>query len=123
MIIHYKIWDSQAGSLSFGHSIVKLNSRELLPETFDLFQNFPNPFNPQTCIAYNLSGNSQVKVTICNIAGQKVKTLVDEFQTAGRKLIHWDGTDESGREVASGIYFCTLKAGEFIITIKIVLLR
>ena len=121
--IHYKTWDFQAKPLYSGHSVFELNSPLSPPKNFKLFQNYPNPFNPQTSISYVLPIDSPVKITIYNIAGQNVKTILDEFQTKGSKLTYWDGTDDNGREVASGIYFCTLKAEEFSQTIKVILLR
>ena len=121
--IHYKTWDFQAKPLYSGHSVFELNSPLSPPKNFELFQNYPNPFNPQTSISYVLPIGSPVKIAIYNIAGQNVKTILDEFQTTGSKLTYWDGTDDNGQEVASGIYFCTLKAEKFSRTIKIILLR
>jgi hypothetical protein len=75
------------------------------PETYILFQNNPNPFNPTTEIKYELPENSHVTLTIFNLVGQKIRTLVDEQQNAGYYSIPWDSKDEFGQEVASGIYF------------------
>jgi hypothetical protein len=86
-------------------------------------QNFPNPFNPQTEIAYSLPGDCYVKLTIYNIQGQKVKQLVDEYQSAGTKKVVWDGCDESGEEVASGIYFYRIEAGPNTETNRMALLK
>jgi hypothetical protein len=79
--------------------------KDQLPYSFQLLQNYPNPFNPETQIEYTLSKDSEVKLIIYNIMGQKVKTLVDQNQTAGHKRVHWDGTDDKGKDVASGIFF------------------
>jgi len=81
-----------------------------LPKEFGLRQNYPNPFNPATVIEYALPRASEVKIKIYNILGQKVRDLVDEFQEPGYKMIHWDGTDDSGKEVSSGIYFYRIVA-------------
>jgi 5'-nucleotidase/UDP-sugar diphosphatase len=94
-----------------------------IPEDFQLFQNYPNPFNPQTEIAYYLPFDSHVKLTIYNIIGQKVKILVDEYQSAGTRSVIWDGCDQSGERVASGIYLYRLQAGEVIQTRKMSLLK
>jgi len=94
-----------------------------LPSTFSLSQNHPNPFNPSTMIQYALPQDAEVNLLIYNVLGQKVKTLVSEFQTAGFKSVEWDGTDERGSVVATGIYFFKLKAGEFVQTKKMVMLK
>ncbi len=90
---------------------------------FQLFQNYPNPFNPTTAIEYHLNRSARVILTICNVRGEKVITLVDKQQSSGLKRIIWNGTDEHGKTVSSGIYFCTLKAAEFTQTRKITLLK
>lgn len=81
-----------------------------LPREFGLSQNFPNPFNPATVIEYALPQASEVKVQIYNVLGQKVRNLVDEHQEPGYKMIRWDGTDNNGMEVSSGIYFYRIVA-------------
>jgi hypothetical protein len=94
-----------------------------LPKQFSLSQNYPNPFNPQTVIKYALPQDCEVEITIYNILGQKVQTLVNEHQQAGYKRIEWDSKNERGEEVASGIYFYRIKAGEFVNSRKMVLLK
>jgi len=93
------------------------------PDQFSLFQNHPNPFNPETDISYNLPKEYHVKLTIFNVMGQKVRTLVDEDQIAGQKTVYWDGKDENGQGVASGIYFYKLSVGAYTETKKMLLLR
>ncbi len=93
------------------------------PDAFGLSQNFPNPFNPETQISYSLPQDAHVTLTIFNIVGQKVKTLVDELQDAGYKTIHWDGKNDSGNEVSSGIYFYRIQAGDYSQTKRMVLLE
>ncbi len=93
------------------------------PSEFVLCQNYPNPFNPETKIKYSLAKNSKVKLVIYNVLGQRVKTLVDEYKTAGNKLAYWDGKDETGNEVGSGVYFYKIEAGDFMQTKKMILLR
>lgn len=97
------------------------------PKYFSLSQNYPNPFNPETKIKYRV-GSRQTRLTpttlkIYNILGQLVKTLVDEAQEPGSYEVIWDGKDEEGNEVASGIYFHQLKTAEFSQTKKMVLIR
>jgi hypothetical protein len=80
------------------------------PESFALFQNYPNPFNPVTTIRYSLPVPSKITLTIFNILGQKVKTLVDEVVEAGEHRVRWDGTNSSGNTVATGVYFYRIEA-------------
>lgn len=94
-----------------------------MPEGFHLLQNYPNPFNPETEIAYCLPQDSPVKLTIYNILGQEVKVLVDEYQTAGTRRVIWDGCDDTGSNVASGIYLYRLEAGKTVQTKKMSLLK
>jgi hypothetical protein len=83
----------------------------ITPKDFELFQNHPNPFNRETIIKYNLSRSSLVLLSIYNILGQKVRTLVNEYQKAGPKTVTWDGKDEKGKDLSSGIYFYQLSVG------------
>jgi hypothetical protein len=94
-----------------------------LPKSFELFQNYPNPFNPETQIRYDLPVSGNVRLTIYNVLGQKVKVLADETQDAGYKSVIWDGKDAGGRDVASGIYFYKIEAQSFEKTKKMVLLK
>ncbi|MBC8414870.1 MAG: T9SS type A sorting domain-containing protein [Candidatus Cloacimonetes bacterium] len=85
--------------------------------------NYPNPFNPVTNIAYSLPEDSQISISIYNIKGQKVKTLVTGTQPAGSYNVSWEGKDESGKDVTSGIYFYKLKTKNNEITRKMLLLK
>lgn len=102
-------------------------SQPSTPLHFSLSQNYPNPFNPDTKIGYSITGGHDqpvsVSLTIYNILGQGVRTLVDEPQGAGRYEVAWDGKDQSASDVASGIYFCQLKVGELSDTKRMVLIR
>jgi len=93
------------------------------PDQFVLNQNHPNPFNPSTRISYQLSSISEVELTIYNQLGQEVKTLVNVRQLAGHYYVQWDGSDHKGTPVVSGVYLYRLKAGSFIQTRKMLLLR
>ncbi|MFQ6003281.1 MAG: T9SS type A sorting domain-containing protein, partial [Candidatus Zixiibacteriota bacterium] len=101
----------------------EIDEGETSPSDFVLFQNYPNPFNPTTNIEFLLPRSDQVKIEIFNILGQKVRTLVDQHLKAGHKLVDWDGKDDSGEQVSSGIYFYSIKTDEFSQTRKMVLLR
>lgn len=94
-----------------------------LPTKFNLNQNYPNPFNPTTRISYALPKDAQVKLMVFNVLGQKVKTLIDEQQGAGYKVVHWDGRDENGIAVVSGVYLFRIEAGEFSATKKMLMLK
>jgi hypothetical protein len=85
--------------------------------------NFPNPFNPTTTISYQLSADSEVELSIYNIKGQLVKTLVDEVLPAGKHSMIWNSRDSNGNRVGSGIYFYKLKAGDFQKIKKMILIK
>lgn len=93
------------------------------PVDFELRQNYPNPFNATTLIQYTLPRESQVRIQIYNLLGQKVRLLADERQEPGFKIVLWDGRDDSGAEVGSGIYFCRIVAGDFVDCKKMTLLK
>jgi len=106
-----------------GWTDVEETAEEKLPAEFSLSNNYPNPFNPETKIGYFIPKACQVKLEVFNILGQRVRTLVDEVQTAGKKGVIWDGKGESGNEVASGVYFYKLETGNFSQTKKMVLMK
>jgi hypothetical protein len=85
--------------------------------------NYPNPFNPETIISYTLPNDSNVKIEIFNIKGQKVKALLNEFTTKGHNNIIWNGQDDNGRNVGSGLYFYRIETEEHTATKKMVLLK
>jgi len=94
-----------------------------LPTEFKLTANYPNPFNPATTIAFELPQSSPVKIEIFNILGQKVATLVNDVRDAGRFEVVWNGLDESGKSVSSGIYFCRMTAGDYTGTLKMMMMK
>ncbi len=89
--------------------------------------NFPNPFNPETTIQYNLKNNSDVTIAIYNTKGQLVRTLVNFSQLGGTHSVVWNGKDTNGRNVSSGIYFSTFdandKEGDYTSVKKIILMK
>jgi hypothetical protein len=105
--------------------VVALGALELstTPKEFALNQNFPNPFNPETNIKYALAEGSQVELRIYNMVGQVIRTLVSERQAAGRYTIRWDGKDDRGLSVSSGIYFYRLTSEKFSDVKKLMLLK
>ena len=94
-----------------------------LPEAYALHQNYPNPFNAITEIRYKIPEEDHVTLKIFNTLGQEVWTLVEKHREAGLHEVSWDSRDSAGREVASGVYFCRLEAGDFHKTIKMVLIK
>jgi hypothetical protein len=109
--------------LSGGLELEVAKGSDSRPEDFSLSQNYPNPFNPQTSIRYALPQDAQVRLVIYNVLGQKVKTLVDDHQTAGYKTVWWDGKDQSGDPVASGVYFYRLEADQFSEVKKMLMMK
>jgi len=98
-------------------------SRAGAPPSFSLSQNWPNPFNPVTNIAYTLPMECHVKLTIYNVLGQEIVTLVNETQAPGHRMVRWDGSDHRGEQVAGGVYFYRFKAGDNLAGRKMVLLK
>ncbi len=94
-----------------------------IPAVFELHQNYPNPFNPETVISFSLPKPGSVKIKIYDVLGNEVRTLIDEERFAGKHNIYWNSTDNSGRRVASGIYFYTISADNFTQTKKMVLMK
>ncbi len=94
-----------------------------IPKQFAVSQNYPNPFNPETMINFEIPKSCQVVIKIYNTVGQEVKTLVNEKRDAGFYQISWDGIDNLGNKVGSGIYLYQLKAEEFIASKKMVMIQ
>lgn len=94
-----------------------------VPSKFEVLQNYPNPFNFTTVIPYSLPQDCQVQISIFNVLGQKVRTLVNEYQTSGYKKVNWDGKDDKGDEVGSGIYFYRVNARNYSCTRKLLFLK
>ncbi len=98
-------------------------SSPAVPDKYSLSQNYPNPFNPNTIISYELPVAGNVKLSVFNLLGQRVATLVNSYHDAGRYEIGWNGTDENGNQVSSGVYLYRIKAGDFIKTKKMILAK
>ena len=128
-------WIAQArleddGSLAFKQGIENLESllASLIPEETALLPNYPNPFNPETWIPYQLATSAEVTLTIYDINGQLIRRLAVGHQAAGMyrsrsRAVYWDGRNQLGESVASGLYFYTLTAGEFSATRKMLILK
>ena len=94
-----------------------------LPTQTIVYTNYPNPFNPTTTISYDIASESNVRIDIYNIRGQKVKTLVDEHHIAGRYKADWHGNDDNNRNVASGVYFYRMSTSDYSSTKRMLLLK
>ncbi len=94
-----------------------------LPSRISLSQNYPNPFNPTTAIEYSLPRQSNVSIEIFDILGRNVRRLLNETKSAGMYKVMWDGTDQNGISVATGIYLYQIQANDFVQTKKMLLLK
>jgi hypothetical protein len=95
----------------------------ILPAQFTLHQNYPNPFNPATTIRFDLPTPAHVKLEVFNLLGQRVAELADEPMKTGRHSVIWDGKNQSGEEIASGVYFYKLTAGDYTKLKRMTILR
>ena len=122
-----EITDSETYDSAFGFNRLVLPAPvqvQTRPEVFALANNYPNPFNPATTIKYALPQAADVALTVYNVLGQPVRTLVAEHQSAGRYVVEWDATNNSGHSLSSGMYFYRLEAGgEFREVKKMLLLK
>jgi hypothetical protein len=94
-----------------------------LPQDFKLCQNYPNPFNPETSISFQVPKTSHIKIDVFNLLGQHIRTLIDEEKAPGSYQIMWNGLDDQGKPVSSGVYLCKMQAGDFTAMKKMVLVR
>jgi hypothetical protein len=115
----WQIWGSFT-ELNWGLGISTLGENL---NSFRLFQNYPNPFNPATVISWQLAVGSHVELVIYNLLGQRIRTLLNSRQSAGSHQVQWNGRDDNGEDVASGIYVFRLEAGEFVGSRKLLLVR
>jgi len=109
-------WAFQTGTL-------KIKDDFGIPLEYRLHQNYPNPFNPLTTLRYDLQENGFVNITVYDILGREVKTLVNQTQEAGYKTIIWNATNDHGKPVSAGVYLYQIQAAEFVQTKKMVLLK
>lgn len=110
-------------SIPVGGVVPKTAGQETLPNTVALYENHPNPFNTETTIRYVVPISTEVKLIIYDASGRVVKVLVDALIEAGYYENSWDGKDETGQEVTSGIYFYQIQAGNHISTKKMILIK
>jgi hypothetical protein len=111
------------GDLFWFPGVTEVENSESIPVAFKLFDNYPNPFNPTTTIKYSIPEKADVQLTVFNMLGQEVTTLVKTTQNAGTYSVKWNGKNNFGSQLASGIYLYHLKAGNFVVTRKMVMLK
>ena len=128
---------SVTGIFNFSYGTYKIQIRDLadlgqlgidgdfagVAREFALYPNYPNPFNPETRIRFQLAENSNVRLMIYDVLGRKVRTLVSDRMDAGHHVLNWDGLNDAGTDVASGMYVYRIKAGDFIAHRKMLLVR
>jgi len=105
------------------HTSIDSDREVSIPASYKLSQNYPNPFNPMTTIDYSVVTRSQVTISIYSILGREINTILNEEKSAGNYSIQWNGEDSEGNRVASGIYFYQIKAGDFINSKKMLMLK
>jgi len=94
-----------------------------LPESYELMQNYPNPFNPTTTIEWKMNQKGKVEIKVFDVLGKEIKSLVNEIKDAGTYKVTWDGTNNNGKTVSTGIYYYMLKSNNFVDVKKMVLLK
>jgi len=104
-------------------TVVEEERTAALPRSFSLAQNFPNPFNSSTVIRFELPESGEVELAVFNLAGQRVALLAQGYREAGNYTVRWDGRDERGRTLASGVYLYRLRVGKRMEALKLVLVR
>ena len=98
--------------------------QSVLPREYALHQNYPNPFNPATTFRYDLPKDGNVSIYLYNVLGQVVSVLLeDSYRPAGYHSLEWNGTNSMGKQVASGLYFYSIRAGSFTATKQMMLVR
>jgi hypothetical protein len=111
-----------AGELSVGSGPTRMKLRTV-PVAYRLHANYPNPFNPSTTVRYDLKQDGPMSLRVYGITGQLVREVIAEVQRAGAHKVVWDGADEAGRQVSSGVYLVELRAGKYRAVRRIMLLK
>jgi hypothetical protein len=113
-----KIWKFNKSPLAVG-----INENETIPQDYKLIQNYPNPFNPSTVISYSIPQAGFVKLQIYDITGKQIRSLVNTNQQPGKYDISFNGKDDYGNSLPSGIYFYTLSSEKFSETRKMLMIK
>ena len=115
--------DAVSGIIDFFEIGGGSNTNEIITVSTTLSNNYPNPFNPTTNIAYSIKDADIVTLEVYNIKGQLVKTLVNETKETGEYTATWNGTDNANKSVSSGVYFYKMKSGNYTSTKKMILMK
>jgi len=116
-------WSPYSEVLSVTLEQMDVSDGNQLPGTYALHQNYPNPFNPVTNLSYDLPEDAMVNITIYDMMGKVVTTLVNDQQSAGYKTLQWNATNNGGHPISAGLYIYTIEAGDFSKTRKMILLK
>jgi hypothetical protein len=120
---HWATEMTPRGELVLGTNAVHEPSAKTAPDHFVLKDNYPNPFNPETRIEYSVPKQAMVTLSVYNTLGQKVRTLIHKTVTSGSHAVTWDGRDDNGQLVSSGVYFYKLRSGSINITKRMTFLQ
>jgi len=119
-----RIYTYQIGGVQGDREFLSFSLAVSVPSIpLTLYQNYPNPFNPSTSISFYLPGPDRVRLEIFDVGGRLIRTLADGRFEGGRHTVRWNGTNEAGRPVSSGVYLCRLVCGKRALTRKLALLR
>jgi hypothetical protein len=121
--IHYLLLSQASHVGVYEYEYTPADANEILFIESDTLSNSPNPFNPLTKITYNLENPGKITLDVFNTKGQKVKSLIDSDQPSGSYEVYWNGIDLNNKQVASGVYFCTLKTERNYVSRKMILLK
>jgi subtilisin family serine protease len=113
----------KVGNFNIPTIVTDNQEQALIPQKFALLQNYPNPFNPSTTMSFALPKRERVKIKIYDILGREIRTLVNKTMQAGIKKVEWDGRDNKGNPVPTGIYFYKLEAGDFTDIKKMLMIK
>jgi hypothetical protein len=105
------------------YTVLGIDDANQLPTQYSLMQNYPNPFNSSTSIEYTVPIKTHVTIEVVNLLGETVKTLIDKELSAGVHRVNWNGTDNAGKAISSGIYLYRIKTGDFNQTKKMILVK
>jgi flagellar hook assembly protein FlgD len=112
------------GDYSLVTSVEENYKNQSLTKGFGLVSNYPNPFNPSTKIVFTLPQQDVVKVTVFDVLGRKVATLVNnQVMQSGQKTVEWNGTDDRGNQLSSGIYIYQIKSSQYQVNKKMMMLK
>ena len=119
----YPVIGEQRYNILFHYGMLDKKEDELFPEKFFLSQNYPNPFNPITNIKYEIPKKSKVEINVYDISGQRVKTLVNEIKVPGYWSTYWDGSNNFGQRVSSGMYLYTIVTNDYKKSRKLIFMK